>query len=85
MFKNMRLVILSDMFLNPSFKMATSFANIARTTLSTSKFIYQENFKLSGIGSFYETIIFNFEWTKTSLILKFSLQTLELMNVRCVF
>ena len=40
MFKNMRLVILFDMFLNPSFKMKTSFANIARTTASTSKFIY---------------------------------------------
>ena len=33
MFKNMRLVILFDMFLNLSFKM-TSFANIARTTAS---------------------------------------------------
>ena len=40
MFKNMRLVILSDMFLNPNFKMTTSFANIARTTATTSKFIY---------------------------------------------
>ena len=39
MFKNMRLVILFDMLLNPSFKMTTSFANIARTTASTSKFI----------------------------------------------
>ena len=39
MFKNMRLVILFDMFLNPSFKMTKSFANIARTTVSTSKFI----------------------------------------------
>ena len=28
------------MFLNPSFKMTTSFTNIARTTASTSKFIY---------------------------------------------
>ena len=27
MFKNMRLVILFDMFLNPSFKMTTGFAN----------------------------------------------------------
>ena len=36
----MRLVILFDMLLNPSFKMTTSFANIARTTGSTSKFIY---------------------------------------------
>ena len=40
MFKNMRLVILFDMFLNPSFKMTTGFANVARTTASTSKFIY---------------------------------------------
>ena len=39
MFKNMRLAILFDMFLNPSFKM-TSFANIARTTASSSEFIY---------------------------------------------
>ena len=37
--KNMRLVILFDMLLNPSFKMRTSFTNIARTTASTSKFI----------------------------------------------
>ena len=28
------------MFLSPSFKMKTSFANIARTAASTSKFIY---------------------------------------------
>ena len=32
MLKNMKLVILFDMFLNPSFKMTTSFANVARTT-----------------------------------------------------
>ena len=38
-FNNMRLVILFDMLLNPSFKMTASFANIARTTASTSKFI----------------------------------------------
>ena len=35
MFKNMSLVILFDMFLNLSFKMTTSFANIARTRAST--------------------------------------------------
>ena len=29
-----------DMFLNPSFKIMISFANIARTTSNTSKFIY---------------------------------------------
>ena len=40
MFKNTRLVNLFDMLLNPSFKMTTSFANIARTTASISKFIY---------------------------------------------
>ena len=40
MFKNMRFVILFDMLLTPSFKMTTSFANIAKTTASTSKFLY---------------------------------------------
>ena len=40
MFKNMRLVILFDMLLNPGFKMTTSFANIVRTIASTSKFVY---------------------------------------------
>ena len=34
MFKNTRLVILFDMFLNPSFKMTTRFSNIARTAAS---------------------------------------------------
>ena len=52
MFKNMRLVILFDMLLNPSFKMTSSFANIARTTASTSKYIYiRKDFKSLGIGS----------------------------------
>ena len=40
MFKSMRLVILFYVLLNPKFQMTTSFANIARTTASTSKFIY---------------------------------------------
>ena len=40
MVKNMRLVFLFDMFLNPSFEITTSFANIGRTAVSTSKFIY---------------------------------------------
>ena len=35
----MRLVILFNVFLNPSFKMMTSFTNIAKTTVST-KWIY---------------------------------------------
>ena len=40
MFKHMRLIVPFDMFINPSFKIATSFANVARTTTSTSKFVY---------------------------------------------
>ena len=40
MLKNMRLIILFDMLLSPSFKMTTSFANIAGTTASANKFIY---------------------------------------------
>ena len=40
MFKNVGLVIFFYMFLNPSFEMTTSYANIARTTVGTSKFIY---------------------------------------------
>ena len=40
MFTNMRLVILFDILLNLSFKMTTGFANIARTTARTSKFIH---------------------------------------------
>ena len=35
MFKNMKIVIIVDMLLNPSFKMTTGFANIARITGST--------------------------------------------------
>ena len=40
MFKSMRLVILFDMLLNTSFKMATSFANATGTTASTTKLLY---------------------------------------------
>ena len=36
MFKNVRLVILFDMLLNPNFKMTTSFAKTARTTASSN-------------------------------------------------
>ena len=46
MFKNIRIVILFDMLINPSFKMTTSFANIARTTAGTIKFIYWERFQV---------------------------------------
>ena len=57
MFKNKRIVILSDMFFSPSFKITTGFANITRTTASTSKFINlktRKDFISLGIGSLYE-------------------------------
>ena len=40
MLKYVRFDNLFDMFLNPSFKITTSFANITRTTASANKFIY---------------------------------------------
>ena len=40
MFKNLRLVILFDMHLNPNFKMTIIFANIAKTKAKTSKFVW---------------------------------------------
>ena len=39
MFKKKRIVILFYIFPNPSFKLTTSFANIARNTANISKFI----------------------------------------------
>ena len=36
----MKPVILFDIFFNPSFKMMTDFADIARTTASKSKLMY---------------------------------------------
>ena len=49
---NMGLVILFDIFLNPSFKMATSFTSIARTTALAQVNLYTgKDFKLSGIRS----------------------------------
>ena len=56
MFKNMRLVILSDMLLDTSFKMMINFANIARTTklqLAQVNLDTRKDFKSSGIGFLY--------------------------------
>ena len=61
MFKNVRLAILFDMFLNPSFKITTSFANVAWTTASTIKFIYYERFQIIMYFVFIMKIILNFE------------------------
>ena len=60
-FKNMRLAILLDIFLNPNFKIMTSFANVARTTNSTSKLIYYERFLIIRNWVFISKIAFNFE------------------------
>ena len=43
MFKNMRLIIVFDMFLTHSFKMMTSFANIAITTELAQVNLYIRN------------------------------------------
>ena len=76
MFSNVRLVILFLMLLNPSFKMTTSFTNIARTTASTSKLYTRKDFKSLVIGSLYEKLFLILNKVKTSLMLKFSLKTL---------
>ena len=47
-------LILFYMFLNPSFKMTTSFANIARTKLAQVNLYTRKDFKSSGIESLYE-------------------------------
>ena len=60
------------MFLNTSFKMTTSFINVARTTASTIKFIYQERFKIIRNWVFVWKIIFNFEWIKNLFNVKIS-------------
>ena len=55
MFKNMRVAILCGMFLNPVFKMATSFDNIARITTSTrNNTSSRKDFKSPEIGSLYD-------------------------------
>ena len=74
MFKNMGLVILFEIFLNPSFKMMTNFANIVRTTPSTSKLNTMKDYKSSGTGSLYEKKFLILNELKTNLKLKFSLQ-----------
>ena len=58
----MRPFMLFDMLLNPTFKMTISLSNIARTTASTSKFIYWERFQIIRKCVFIGKIIFNFEW-----------------------
>ena len=55
MFKNVRLVIYFDMILNPSFKITTSFANIATTTANTSKLMSRKDIKPAGLGLYMKS------------------------------
>ena len=71
MFENMRLVILFDMLLNPSFKMTTSFANRANIYI----YLYaKKDLKSLGIGSWNIALIFN--ESKTSFMFKFFYKSL---------
>ena len=56
MFANMTLFILFKMFLNPSFKM-TSFASVAATTASTSRFNTEKDFSTIFIAIYYYSFI----------------------------
>ena len=47
----MRLAILFDMFLNPSFIMTTNFTNVAGLQLAQVNLYARKNFKSSRIGS----------------------------------
>ena len=66
MFTSMRLIILSDMLLNPSFKMTTSFANVAQ--LAQVNLYTRTDIKSSGIGSLYEKYFLTLNELKTGLI-----------------
>ena len=70
----MRLVILFNIILNPSFKMAISSANIAKTMLAQVNLYNSKYFESLGIGSWYEKYFLTLNEQKTSLMLKFSLQ-----------
>ena len=70
MFKNVRLVILFDMFLNPSFKMTTSSANVAKLAKISN---HQD------LGLYMKKKLLILNELKASLMLKFSLQSLFLI------
>ena len=56
-----KLAILVDMLLNPRPKMTKSFANLAGTSASTSKFIYLDRFQIIKNWVFIQKITFNFD------------------------
>ena len=68
----MRFDILSDLLLNPCFKITTCLADIDRITASTSKFMFQG--KMSKIRSSYEKFIWILSEVKVNLILNFSIK-----------
>ena len=57
MFKNVRLVICFEMFLNPNFKMTTIFANIAKLQLAQVNFNTRKDFKSLGTAPLHENLI----------------------------
>ena len=57
----MTFVTFFDMLINHIFKMTTCIAHVAKTTASTSKFIYQEIFQIAKNMALLWKIIFNFE------------------------
>ena len=59
------------MLLNPSFKMTSSFANIARTQLTQVNLYRRKYFKSLGIGSLHEKQFLILNELKSSLILIF--------------
>ena len=71
----MILVILFDMFLNPSFKTMTSFTNLEELQLAQVKVnaCTRKDFKSSGIGTLYKKYLILNE-SKAKLMLKLSLQ-----------
>ena len=75
MFKNMRLVIHFDMFLNPSFKMTTKVSPIKlELQLAQVNFNTRKYFKSSGIGHLFEKYFLILNEVKISLMLTVSLQ-----------
>ena len=56
MIKNMGLIIIFDMFLNPSFKMITSFANVGRTAAITTVCSYHVTYTFQSESTLYSCL-----------------------------
>ena len=69
MFKNMRLGILFDILLNPSFEMTISFTNIARSKLNLYT---RKDFQSLAIWSLYKKEFLICKELETNMVLKLS-------------